>query len=38
MLDTFYPLNVTKDAEPYDDKTYPYSWLEPKFTGEGATG
>ncbi len=40
MLDTFYPLNVTKDAEPFDDKAYPYSWLEPsgKFTGEGATG
>jgi len=40
MLDTFYPLNVTKDAESYDDKDYPYSWLEPtgKFTGEGATG
>jgi homogentisate 1,2-dioxygenase len=40
MLDTFYPLNVTTDAEPYDDKSYPYSWLEPSggFTGEGATG
>jgi homogentisate 1,2-dioxygenase len=40
MLDTFYPLNVTKDAEAYDDKAYPYSWLEPSggFTGEGATG
>jgi homogentisate 1,2-dioxygenase len=40
MLDTFYPLNVTKDAAPYDDPKYPYSWLEPtgKFTGEGATG
>ena len=40
MLDTFYPLNVTKDAAPYDDAAYPYSWLEPagKFTGEGATG
>lgn len=40
MLDTFYPLNVTKDALPYDDPKYPYSWLEPtgKFTGEGATG
>lgn len=40
MLDTFHPLNVTVDAEPFDDKGYPYSWLEPsgKFTGEGATG
>jgi homogentisate 1,2-dioxygenase len=40
MLDTFHPLYVTKDAEPYDDKSYPYSWLEPagKFAGEGATG
>jgi homogentisate 1,2-dioxygenase len=40
MLDTFHPLYVTKEAEPYDDKSYPYSWLEPegKFTGEGATG
>lgn len=40
MLDTFHPLYVTKDAEPYDDKSYPYSWLEPagKFPGEGATG
>lgn len=40
MLDTFYPLNVTKEAVPYDDPAYPYSWLEPsgKFTGEGATG
>jgi homogentisate 1,2-dioxygenase len=40
MLDTFHPLNVTTEAEPFDDKGYPYSWLEPsgKFTGEGATG
>jgi homogentisate 1,2-dioxygenase len=40
MLDTFHPLHVTTDAMPYDDKTYPYSWLEPKgkFVGEGATG
>ncbi len=40
MLDTFHPLNVTTEAEPYDDKNYPYSWLEPegKFAGEGATG
>jgi len=40
MLDTFHPLHVTTDAEAYDDKSYPYSWLEPegKFTGEGATG
>ncbi len=40
MLDTFHPLYVTTDAEAYDDKSYPYSWLEPtgKFTGEGATG
>jgi homogentisate 1,2-dioxygenase len=40
MLDTFYPLNVTKAAVPFDDPAYPYSWLEPtgKFTGEGATG
>lgn len=40
MLDTFYPLNVTKDAVPFDDPAYPYSWLDPsgKFTGEGATG
>ena len=40
MLDTFHPLNVTIEAEPFDDKGYPYSWLEPsgKFTGEGATG
>jgi hypothetical protein len=31
---------VTTDAELYDDKTYPYSWLDPtgEFTGEGATG
>jgi len=40
MLDTFHPLYVTKDAMAYDDKSYPYSWLEPsgKFPGEGATG
>ena len=39
MLDTFHPLYVTTEAEPYDDKSYPYSWQEPgKFTGEGATG
>jgi len=40
MLDTFHPLHVTTDAEAYDDKSYPYSWIEPegKFTGEGATG
>jgi homogentisate 1,2-dioxygenase len=40
MLDTFHPLFVTTEAEPYDDKSYPYSWLDPsgKFTGEGATG
>jgi len=40
MLDTFHPLHVTTDAEAYDDKTYPYSWLEGggTFTGEGATG
>jgi homogentisate 1,2-dioxygenase len=40
MLDTFHPLNVTTEAEPFDDKGYPYSWLEPtgRFTGEGATG
>ena len=40
MLDTFHPLYVTTDAEPFDDKNYPYSWLEQpgKFAGEGATG
>ena len=40
MLDTFFPLNVTREALPFDDAGYPYSWLEPsgKFTGEGATG
>ncbi len=40
MLDTFHPLYVTTDAEPYDDRTYPYSWLDGggTFTGEGATG
>jgi len=40
MLDTFHSLRVTSDAIPYDDKSYPYSWLEPpkSFTGEGATG
>jgi homogentisate 1,2-dioxygenase len=40
MLDTFHPLYMTKVAEAYDDKSYPYSWLEPsgKFIGEGATG
>ena len=40
MLDTFHPLYVTTEAEAYDDKTYPYSWLEGggTFTGEGATG
>ncbi len=40
MLDTFHPLFVTTEAEPFDDRTYPYSWLEEggTFTGEGATG
>ena len=40
MLDTFHPLFVTTEAEAYDDRTYPYSWLEEggTFTGEGATG
>jgi homogentisate 1,2-dioxygenase len=40
MLDTFHPLYVTTEAEAYDDRTYPYSWLDPagEFTGEGATG
>ena len=40
MLDTFHPLYVTTLAEAYDDKNYPYSWLEQpgKFAGEGATG
>jgi homogentisate 1,2-dioxygenase len=28
MVDTFRPLNVTKQAMEYDDASYPFSWLE----------
>jgi len=28
MVDTFAPLNVTRDSEEVDDPKYPYSWLE----------
>ena len=28
MVDTFRPLKLAADAQPLDDATYPYSWLE----------
>jgi homogentisate 1,2-dioxygenase len=29
MVDTFHPLNITREAARLDDESYPYSWLPP---------
>ena len=34
MVDTFHPLNLTREAARLEDETYPYTWLPPE---EGST-
>jgi homogentisate 1,2-dioxygenase len=37
MVDTFHPLNLTREASRLEDETYPYSWLPPEnAAGEAA--
>jgi len=36
MVDTFRPLNLTKQAAELDDAAYPYSWLPPEDAGAEA--
>ena len=30
MVDTFHPLNITRDAARLEDESYPYSWMPPE--------
>jgi hypothetical protein len=30
MVDTFHPLNLTREAARLEDESYPYSWLPPE--------
>ncbi len=36
MVDTFHPLNLTREASRLEDESYPYSWLPPEDGGEHA--
>jgi homogentisate 1,2-dioxygenase len=36
MVDTFHPLNITREARRLEDENYPYSWLPPEDGGEEA--
>jgi homogentisate 1,2-dioxygenase len=36
MVDTFHPLNLTREASRLEDEAYPYSWLPPEDGGEHA--
>jgi homogentisate 1,2-dioxygenase len=36
MIDTFHPLNMTREAARLEDASYPYSWLPPEDGGEHA--
>jgi homogentisate 1,2-dioxygenase len=36
MVDTFHPLNLTREASRLEDESYPYSWLPPENASEQA--
>ena len=36
MVDTFHPLNITREAARLEDESYPYSWLPPEDADEHA--
>jgi hypothetical protein len=37
MVDTFHPLNLTREASRMEDDSYPFSWLPPEnAAGEAA--
>ncbi|HUR15907.1 MAG TPA: homogentisate 1,2-dioxygenase [Candidatus Limnocylindrales bacterium] len=36
MVDTFHPLNLTREAARLEDESYPYSWLPPENAAEHA--
>jgi homogentisate 1,2-dioxygenase len=36
MIDTFHPLNVSREAARLEDESYPYSWLPPDNPDEQA--
>ena len=36
MVDTFHPLNLTREASRLEDEAYPYSWLPPDDPDEQA--
>jgi len=36
MVDTFHPLNLTREATRLEDESYPYSWIPPEDSAEHA--